>query len=185
MKWITREHAKVDRIACPWLIKNFVDGDARFLFAPAHTVIQIAKEEEAIAFDIPNVELGHHGEECSFDAIIKKYELDKKDPAFLELAKIVRGADTPYRSLTPYSEGLVALASGFSVISKDDYDNMAKQFCVCMMHFMHFVNQITRKKNCYLLDISSHCNIEKNILLTYSCGCLTAFLTVINSLMGI
>jgi hypothetical protein len=130
MKWITREHAKVDRIACPWLIKNFVDGDAEFLFAPAHKVIQIAKEEEAIPFDIPNVELGHHGEECSFDAIIKKYELDKEEPALLELAKIVRGADTPNRSLTPYSEGLAALASGFSIIAKDDYDNMAKQFSI-------------------------------------------------------
>jgi hypothetical protein len=130
MKWITREHAKVDRIACPWLIKHFVDTDAQFLFAPAHKVLQIAKEEEAIPFDIPYVELGHHGEECSFDAIIKKYELDKRDPALLELAKIVRGADTSNRSLTPYSEGLAALASGFSIISKDDYDNMAKQFHV-------------------------------------------------------
>ena len=128
MKWITREHAKVDRIACPWLIKHFVDSDAEFLFAPAHKVIQIVKEEEAVPFDIPNVELGHHGEDCSFDAIIKKYELDKNEPALLELAKIVRGADTPNRSLTPYSEGLAALASGFSIVSKDDYDNMAKQF---------------------------------------------------------
>jgi hypothetical protein len=130
MKWITREHAKVDRIACPWLIKYFVDSDAQFLFAPAHRVIEIAKEQGAIPFDIPNVELGHHGEECSFDAIIRRYSLDKNEPALLELAKIVRGADTPNRSLTPYSEGLAALASGFSIISKDDYDNMAKQFCV-------------------------------------------------------
>ena len=131
MIWITREHAKVDRIACPWLIKHFVETDAEFLFAPTHKVIQIAKEEEAVPFDIPNVELGHHGEECSFDAIIKKYELDKKEPALLELAKIVRGADTSNKSITPYSEGLAALASGFSIISKDDYDNMAKQFlCV-------------------------------------------------------
>jgi hypothetical protein len=131
MKWITREHAKVDRIACPWLIKNFVDNDAEFLFAPAHEVTEIvAKEHEVIPFDIPNVELGHHGEECSFDAIIKKYELGRREPALLELAKIVRGADTPNRSLTPYSEGLAALAGGFSIISKDDHDNMAKQFYV-------------------------------------------------------
>jgi hypothetical protein len=128
MKWITREHAKVDRIACPWLIKNFIDKDAEFLFVAAHKVIEISKEQNAIPFDIPNVELGHHGEECSFDAILKKYELDKKEPALLELAKIVRGADTPNRNLTPYSEGLAALASGFGIISKDDYDNMAKQF---------------------------------------------------------
>ncbi|HEU5221249.1 MAG TPA: chromate resistance protein ChrB domain-containing protein, partial [Candidatus Nitrosotalea sp.] len=79
MKWITREHAKVDRIACPWLIKNFVDKEAEFLFVPADKVMQIAKEENATPFDVPNVELGHHGEECSFDAIIKKYSLDKKD----------------------------------------------------------------------------------------------------------
>ena len=130
MKWITREHAKVDRIACPWLIKNFVDKDAEFLFVPAHKVIEITKEKNAIPFDVPNVELGHHGEECSFDAIIKKYDLDKKDPALLELAKIVRGADTPNRSLTPQSEGLVAIASGFSIISINDHDNMAKQFYV-------------------------------------------------------
>lgn len=130
MKWITREHAKVDRIACPWLIKNFVDKDAEFLFVPAHKVIDLSKEQNAIPFDVPNVELGHHGDECSFDAIIKKYELDKKEPALLDLAKIVRGADTPNRSLTPQSEGLVAIAAGFSINSRDDYDNMAKQFCV-------------------------------------------------------
>jgi hypothetical protein len=130
MKWITREHAKVDRIACPWLIKKFVDKDAEFLFVPAHKVIEQMKEwnDNAIPFDIPNIEFGHHGEECSFDAIIKKYELDKKEPALVELAKIVRGADTNNRKLTPYSEGLAAIAAGFSIICKDDYDNMAKQF---------------------------------------------------------
>jgi hypothetical protein len=130
MKWITREHAKVDRIACPWLIKKFIDKDAEFLFVPAHKVSEYMKEEnnKAISFDIPNVELGHHGEECSFDAIIKRYGLNRKEPALVELAKIVRGADTNNRKLTPYSEGLAAIAAGFSVTSKDDYDNMAKQF---------------------------------------------------------
>jgi hypothetical protein len=128
MKWVTREHAKVDTIACPWLIKNFVDKDAEFLFVPARKVTEVAKEQDAIPFDIPNVELGHNGKECSFDAIIKKHELDKKEPALLELAKIVRGADTPNRALTPQSEGLLAIATGFSLISKDDYDNMSKQF---------------------------------------------------------
>jgi hypothetical protein len=127
MKWITREHAKVDRIACPWLIKNFVDKDAEFLFVPAHKVMQSAKEQNAIPFDVPNVELGHHGDECSFDSIIRKYHLDEKEPKLLELAKIVRGADTPNRALTPQSEGLVAIAAGFSLISKDDHDNMTKQ----------------------------------------------------------
>jgi hypothetical protein len=130
MRWVTREHAKVDRIACPWLIKNFVDKEAEFLFVPAHKVMDTAKERSAIPFDIPNVDLGHHGEECSFDAIVRKYELEKKEPALLELARIVRGADTPNRSLTPQSEGLIAIAAGFSINSKDDYDNMAKQFYV-------------------------------------------------------
>ena len=130
MKWITREHAKVDRIACPWLIKNFVDKDAEFLFVPAEKVMEIAGEQNAIPFDVPDVELGHHGDECSFDAIIKKYELDKKDASLLELAKIVRGADTPNRSLTPQSAGLVAIATGFSINSRDYHDNMRKQFYV-------------------------------------------------------
>jgi hypothetical protein len=130
MKWITREHAKVDRIACPWLIKNFVDTEAKFLFVPSHKVLEIMRNENAIPFDIPNVELGHHGDECSFDAIIKKYELDKKNPELLILAKIVRGADTEKRQLTPESAGLAAIAAGFNVISKDDYENMTKQFPV-------------------------------------------------------
>jgi hypothetical protein len=130
MKWITREHARVDRIACPWLIKKFIDKDAEFLFVPAHKVIEYLKDrnDKVIPFDIPNVEMGHHGDECSFDAIIKKYQLDKKEPSLTELAKIVRGADTNNRKLTPYSEGLAAIAAGFSVTSKNDYDNMAKQF---------------------------------------------------------
>ena len=130
MKWITREHAKVDRIACPWLIKNFVDNEAKFLFVPSHKVLEIMRNENAIPFDIPNVELGHHGDECSFDAIIKKYELDKKNPELLILANIVRGADTEKRQFTPESAGLAAIAAGFNVISKDDYENMTKQFPV-------------------------------------------------------
>src|SRR2546427_10085834 len=92
--------------------------------------MQVAKEQNAIPFDVPNAELGHHGEECSFDAIIGKYNLGTKEPALLELAKIVRGADTPNRSLTLQSEGLFAVATGFGLISKDDHDNMAKQFYV-------------------------------------------------------
>jgi hypothetical protein len=130
MKWVTREPAKVDRIACPWLIKRFVDKDAEILFVPAHKVIDyiMGGKDKATPFDIPNVELGHHGEECSFDAIIKKYKLDQREPALNELAKIVRGADTDNRKLTPYSECLAAIAAGFSITSKDDYDNMTKQF---------------------------------------------------------
>jgi hypothetical protein len=126
MKWVTREHAMVDRIACPWLIKNFVDKDAQFFFVPAEKVLEVANKEGAIPFDAKGVELGHHGEEVSFDAIVKKYKL--KDPAVLELARIVRGADTANRALTLESPGLFAIASGFRQTSKDDFDNMKKQF---------------------------------------------------------
>ncbi len=146
MRWITREHAKVDRIACPWLIQNFVDKDAEFLFVPQDKVMDTAKEQNATPFDVPNVELGHHGEECSFDAIVKKYSLDKKDPALSELAKIVRGADTPNRSLTPQSEGLLAIAHGFSTNSKDDFDNMSKQFHVYDALYSFCKWKITQKK---------------------------------------
>lgn len=128
MKWITREKAKVDRIACPWLVKRFVDPDAEFLFVPADKVLSVAKETGAIPFDVKDVELGHHGEKCTFDAIIEKYGF--KDEALLELAKIVRGADTQAKDLTPYSRGLEAIAEGFRLTSKDDLDNMEKQFHV-------------------------------------------------------
>lgn len=128
MKWVTREKAKVDRIACPWLIKKFVDPQAEFFFVPAEKVMQVAKEQNAIPFDVPDVELGHHAEKCSFDAIIEKYSL--QDKALLELAKIVRGADTDNRTLTPESPGLVAVAEGFRAVTKDDFDNMSKQFYV-------------------------------------------------------
>ncbi len=116
----------VDRIACPWLIKNFIDKDAQFLFVPAEKVLETAKKEGATPFDIKDAELGHHGEEVSFDAIIEKFNL--RDPALLELAKIVRGADTANCTLTPESPGLFAIAQGFRQISKDDFDNMRHQF---------------------------------------------------------
>jgi hypothetical protein len=128
MKWVTREKAKVDRIACPWLIKRFVDPEAEFLFVPADRVLQVAKEQNAIPFDAPSVQLGHHGEECSFDAIIHRYGL--KDPALLELAKVVRGADTENRNLTPESPGLNSIAEGFRLITKDDLENISKQWPV-------------------------------------------------------
>ncbi len=126
MKWVTREKARVDRIACPWLITRFIDRDPTFLFVPASQVREVAARDQAIPFDIPDVELGHHGERCSFDAFLEKYELD--DPALRTLALIVRGADTAARQLTPESAGLYALATGFQATAKDDFDNMAKQF---------------------------------------------------------
>ncbi len=126
MKWITREKARVDRIACPWLISRFIDRDPTFLFEPAHQVTEVAKREDATPYDIPGAELGHHGDRCSFDAFLDKYKLD--DPALRALAQIVRGADTDARQLTPESAGLYALATGFQAIAADDHDNMAKQF---------------------------------------------------------
>jgi hypothetical protein len=126
MKWVTREHARVDRIACPWLISRFIDRDPVFLFVPAAEVMTVAEREQAIAYDVPGVELGHHGDHCSFDAFLAKYKLD--DPALRALALIVRGADTAQRTLTPESPGLYALATGFQATSKDDFENMARQF---------------------------------------------------------
>jgi hypothetical protein len=130
MKWVTREKAKVDRIACPWLIKKFVDMNAEFLFVPADRVIEVAKKEGAIPFDSPGVELTHYKESgkdyVSFDAIIKKYNLT--DPSLLELAKIVRGADSKIPDTPIESAGLEAAALGFREIAKDDSENMKIQF---------------------------------------------------------
>ncbi len=126
MKWITRQKARVDRIACPWLISRFVDPCPTFLFVPAGDVRTIAAREGAVPFDVPEVELGHHGDRCSFDAFLERYELD--DPALDRLATIVRGADTSRHDLAPESPGLHAAASGFRVICQDDHDNLARQF---------------------------------------------------------
>jgi hypothetical protein len=128
MKWVTREKARVDRIACPWLIARFIDKEPTFLFVPAAEVLTVSKEENATPYDVPGVELGHHGDRCSFDAFLEKYEL--KDPALVDLALIVRGADTEARRLTPESAGLYAVASGFRSSTRDDFDNMARQFPV-------------------------------------------------------
>jgi len=126
MKWVTREKARVDRIACPWLIRRFIDKEATFLFVPASQVMQVAERERATPYDVPGVELGHHGDHCSFDAFLDKYKLN--DPALQALALIVRGADTDARQLTPESAGLYAVATGFQAIAKNDHDNMTKQF---------------------------------------------------------
>ncbi len=126
MKWITREKARVDRIACPWLVTRFVDRDAEFLFVPAPEVMAVAARAGATPFDVPDALLGHHGDRCSFDAFLDVYRLD--DPALHALALIVRGADTGALDLTPESAGLYALASGFREIAADDHDSMVRQF---------------------------------------------------------
>jgi hypothetical protein len=120
MKWITRERPKIDRIACPWLILRFIDRDAEFLFVPAAEVASMAVRTGAIAYDIPNVELSHVGELCSFDAFLKKYNLT--DPALQRLAVIVRGADTARLDLAPQAPGLLAVSLGLSHNFRDDHE---------------------------------------------------------------
>ena len=128
MKWVTRARPKVDRVACPWLIKRFVDPDAQFLFVPADQVLAAANRENAIPFDVPNVELGHHGTQCSFDAVIRKYSLN--DPALLKLAVIVRGADTNANDLAPECRGLEAIAEGFRLAYANDHELLERELSV-------------------------------------------------------
>lgn len=131
MKWITRERVKVDRVACPWLIKNFVDAQAEFLFVPAEQVMETAEREKAIPYDVKGVELGHHGQECSFEAILKKYNL-ADNPALVLLGKIVNGADTDNLLWNqPEGAGLEAVAEGFRHLGyKDDHEINAAEWIV-------------------------------------------------------
>ena len=120
MKWITRAKARVDRIACPWLIRRFIDKEAEFLFVPNAEVMATAARESATPYDMPGVELGHHGERCSFDAFLDKYRLGQ--PALQQLATIVRGADTSRLDLAPQSAGLYAISLGLSARFTDDHE---------------------------------------------------------------
>jgi hypothetical protein len=131
MKWITREHVKVDRVACPWLIKKFVDKEAEFLFMPPDQVMEVASREGAIPYDVKGVELGHHGKECSFEAILKKYHLTT-DPALFLLGKIVNGADTDNTLWhQPEADGLKAIAEGFRHLGfRDDQEQNAAEWIV-------------------------------------------------------
>ena len=130
MKWVTREKAKVDRIACPWLISRFVDKNAEFLFVPSDQVLRTAKETGATSYDAPGADLTHYKENnyeyVSFDAIIKKYKLH--DPALQYLAKIVRAADSSPPDAVPEGAGLEAAALGFRQMTKNDFENMKMQF---------------------------------------------------------
>jgi hypothetical protein len=130
MKWITRERVHVDRVACPWLIRRFVDPNAEFLFVPRDQVLAAAEREGAIPFDAPGVELGHHGSRCSFEAIVEKYGL--QDPAVLLLAQIVNGADADLSTYNrPEAPGLEAIAEGFRHLGlRDDHDILAHEFIV-------------------------------------------------------
>ncbi len=130
MKWVTREHVKVDRVACPWLIRKFVDRQAEFLFVPANEVGDVARREGAIPFDAPGVELGHHGGKCSFEAIIAKYQI--ADPGVHLLAQIVHGADVAEDLYgRPEAPGLKAVAEGFRYLGlANDHEILAKEFIV-------------------------------------------------------
>ncbi len=131
MKWVTREHVKVDRVACPWLIKKFVDQEAEFYFVPAERVMSEAERLGATPFDVKGVELGHHEKECSFEAILKKHDLTK-NPALVLMGKIVNGADTD-NSLwrQPEAAGLNAIAEGFRHLGfKDDHEINAAEWVV-------------------------------------------------------
>lgn len=125
MKWITRERPKIDRIACPWLIVRFIDSHAEFLYVPSHKVLEISQETGAIPYDVPDVELGHRGELCSFDAFLKKYtpqcpQLNTQ--ALQKLATIVRAADTGQLELAPQAAGLLAISQGLSQIFQNDHE---------------------------------------------------------------
>lgn len=118
MKWVTRERPKIDRLACPWLVRRFIDSDAEILYVPANHVRRVAQETDAIPFDIPDVELGHEGVCCSFDAFLKQYGLS--DPALHHLAKIVRAADTDRLDDAREAPGLLAISLGLNANIMDD-----------------------------------------------------------------
>ena len=147
MRWITREHVKVDRVACPWLIKKFVDPDAEFYFVPTEQVIPESKRLGATPFDIPGVNLGHHGKECSFDAILKKYNLTT-DPALRLLGRIVNGADTDNTLWhQPEAAGLEAIAEGFRHLKfRHDHEINAAEWIVYDALFAYCREMVNRGK---------------------------------------
>jgi hypothetical protein len=144
MKWITRAHVHVDRVACPWLISRFIDSEAEFLFVAATEVKRVAEEIGAIAFDAEGVELGHKDGHCSFVTFIEKYGL--KDPVLQKLGEVVNAADTGNLDKSPYASGLEAIASGFSIMFPDDYENLENQFLVYDALYAFFKLQLAKEK---------------------------------------
>ncbi|UCF91670.1 MAG: chromate resistance protein [Desulfobacterales bacterium] len=128
MKWITRSHVHVDRVACPWLITRFIDSDAEFLFVPQAQVVEIAEKEGAIPFDTPGAELHHREDLCTFDVIIQAYELT--DKALRRMARVINAADTHRLDADPLAAGLEAIAVGYSLRFPDDRENIERQFAV-------------------------------------------------------
>lgn len=142
--WITRSHVHVDRVACPWLIRRFIDSDAKFLFVPTSQISMVAKESGAIPFDTPGAELGHAEGRCSFETIIQKYEL--KEPGLLRLAEIVHAADIEEDiAKDPIAPGLEAIASGFSLRFPEDEENLEHQFEVYDALYAWCRLQVARK----------------------------------------
>jgi len=125
MKWITRAHVKIDRVACPWLIKRFIDTDAEFFFVAKEHVLEIAKTEKAIPFDVPGVELGHIDDSCSFIAFLNHYNLT--DPALLKLGELVNAADLGELKTHPFASCLTAISEGYSLLFPDDLENIEEQ----------------------------------------------------------
>jgi hypothetical protein len=126
MKWITRSHVHVDRVACPWLIARFVDSEAEFLFVPKSKVMEVAEKVGAIPFDTPGAELHHRDNRCTFDAIIEDYELT--DKALLRMAKVINAADTDNLEADPLATGFEAIAVGYGLRFPDDLENIERQF---------------------------------------------------------
>jgi hypothetical protein len=142
VKWVTRERVKVDRVACPWLIKKFVDPDAEFLFVPPDEVHAVAERDGATPYDVPNVELGHHDGKCSFEAIVSKYRIN--DPAVQVLAQIVHGADVAEDLYgRPEAPGLKAIAEGFQQMGlRDDHEILRLEFPLYDALFVYCRRQI-------------------------------------------
>jgi hypothetical protein len=144
MKWITRERVKVDRVACPWLIKKFIDPEAEFLFVPPDQVLDVAKREGATPFDVPGVELGHHEGKCSFETIVSKYRLN--DPALALLSRIVHGADVSKDLYgQPEAPGLKAIAAGFQQMGlRDDHEILSLEFPVYDALYVYCQREVNR-----------------------------------------
>ena len=131
MKWVTREHVKVDRVACPWLIKRFIDAEAELLFAPAEEVLAVAEREEAVSYDARGQGRYDHREgKCTFEVLVEEYDLAGNDPALRLLADIVHGADTADRDHTPQSAGVRAIAEGFHYLGAPDDERLAHGFAI-------------------------------------------------------
>jgi hypothetical protein len=129
MKWVTRERAKVDRVACPWLIRNFIDPEAEFLFVPAEDVLAVAERESAHSYAAPGARTTHHDGKCSFEALVEHYELT--DPALKRLARIVHGAHVAEDQWdSPEAPGLKAIAEGFAMLLTDDHEKLEREFIV-------------------------------------------------------